>query len=75
MVRVDILKKEHPELLKVSEDYFSSLTEHDRAVEEKGIEKTRTGIAKKLIKNPKLSDQEIADVSGLSLAEVEKLRK
>lgn len=75
MIRVDKLKSGHPELLRSADEFFASLTEHDKAVEEKGIEKAKIGIAKKLIENPKLNDQEISDISGLSLADVKKLRK
>lgn len=75
MIRVDKLKSGHPELLRSADEFFASLTEHDKAVEEKGIEKAKIGIAKKLIENPKLTDQEISEVSGLSLEDVKRLRK
>jgi len=75
MIRVDKLKSGHPELLRSADEFFASLTEHDKAVEEKGIEKAKIGIAKKLIENPKLTDQEISEVSGLSLEDVKILRK
>ena len=41
MIRVDTLKKEYPELLKASDEFFSSLTEHDQAVKEKGMEEEK----------------------------------
>jgi predicted transposase/invertase (TIGR01784 family) len=75
MIRVDKLKSGHPELLRSADEFFASLTEHDKAVEEKGIEKTKIGIAKKLLENPKLTDQEISEVSGLSLEDVKRLKK
>jgi predicted transposase/invertase (TIGR01784 family) len=71
MIRVDKLKSGHPELLRSADEFFASLTEHDKAV----AEKTKIEIAEKMIGNDKLSDQDISDVSGLSLADVNKLRK
>ena len=38
MIRVDTLKSQHPDLLEYAEDKFQHLTEHNQAVEEKGIE-------------------------------------
>ena len=79
MIRVDKLKSGRPDLLKSADEFFSSLTEHDKAVEEKGIEKgiekTQIEIAKKLIENSKLNDQEISEASGLSLETVKALKK
>ena len=72
MIRVDKLKSKHPELLRSTDEFFANLTEHDKAVKEKGIEETKIAIAKNLIKSTKLSDKEIAEVSGLSLEDVEK---
>jgi hypothetical protein len=76
---VDKLKSGRPDLLKSADEFFSSLTEHDKAVEEKGIEKgiekTQIEIAKKLIENSKINDQEISEASGLSLETVKALRK
>ena len=61
------------------DEFFANLTEHDKAVEEKGIEKgvekATIGMVKKMIQNPQLSDQYIAEVSGLSLDDVKQMRK
>lgn len=79
MIKVDDLKVKHPELLKASEEFFASLTEHDQAVEEKGkLEgklESKIQVAQNLIKNTKLSDQEIADATGIPLFDIETLRK
>jgi len=79
MIKVDDLKAKHPELLKASEEFFASLTEHDQAVGEKskleGRLEGKFEVAKNLMKNPKLTNQEIADATEIPLSEVESLRK
>lgn len=69
MIRVDTLKKEHPDLLKASDEFFASLTEHDQAVKEKGLEE----VAKKLIRKG-MDSKEIAELTGISEVEVLKLK-
>ena len=63
MIRVDTLKSQHPELLKNSyyEDImlFRHLTEHNQAVEEKGMEKVTVAIAGNLLKG----DMSVADIA------------
>lgn len=39
MIRVDVLKAKHPELLKPSTEFFNALTEHNKAVEVNFLEK------------------------------------
>lgn len=76
MIKVDTLKKEHPDLLKASDEFFSSLTEHDQAVKEKGIEegrkKANQNFAKKLIYK-RMDPKEISELTDLSEEEVLKL--
>ncbi len=69
MIRVDVLKKERPELLKTLEDYFASLTEHDKAVEAKAID----SIAKKLLKS-NIPLEEIMEITGMSEDQIRKLK-
>ena len=69
MIRVDTLKKSHPDLLKASDEFFASLTEHDKAVKEKGLEE----VAKKLIRKG-MDLKEIAELTGISEVEVLKLK-
>jgi predicted transposase/invertase (TIGR01784 family) len=68
MIRVDTLKAQHPELLKASDDFFSTLTEHDKAVEEKGVER----VAKNFLKDG-MSLEAVARNTGLSLEQLKKL--
>ena len=70
MVRVDTLKKEHPELLRPTDEFFSNLTEHDKAV----AKKTKIEIAENMLKSGKTME-EIIDFTGLSSEDVKKLRK
>jgi predicted transposase/invertase (TIGR01784 family) len=70
MIRVDILKKEHPELLKASDEFFASLTEHDQAVRDKANQ----DLAKKLLTRKKMDSKEIAELTGLSEVEILKLK-
>ena len=69
MIRVDTLKKSHPDLLKASDEFFASLTEHDKAVKEKGLEE----VAKKLIRKG-MDLKEISELTGISEVEVLKLK-
>ena len=66
---VDTLKKSHPDLLKASDEFFASLTEHDKAVKEKGLEE----VAKKLIRKG-MDLKEISELTGISEVEVLKLK-
>jgi predicted transposase/invertase (TIGR01784 family) len=70
MIRVDVLKKEHPDLLKASEEFFNSLTEHDKAVEEKALVK----VVKNML-NKGSSIEEISSTTGLSAKEVKKIQE
>jgi hypothetical protein len=70
MIRVDTLKKEHPELLKSSEDFFSSLTEHNKAIEREALVK----VIKKMLKKG-LSIKDISSTTELSTQEVEEIQK
>jgi len=77
MIRVDNLKKTHPELLIASDEFFASLTEHDQAVKEKGLEegmaKANQELAKKLNRKG-MDSKEIAELTGLNEEEVLKLK-
>jgi predicted transposase/invertase (TIGR01784 family) len=76
MVRVDTLKAQHPELLKASDEFFSSLTEHDQAVKEKGLEEGKKEallVAARSMKKRGISNQEIAIDLGLTEEEVSKV--
>jgi hypothetical protein len=69
MIRVDTLKKSHPDLLKASDEFFASLTEHDQAVRDnKALE-----VAKKMILKG-MDVKEIAELTGISVSEVEVLK-
>lgn len=69
MIRVDTLKKSHPDLLKASDEFFASLTEHDQAVRDnKALE-----VAKKMILKG-MDLKEIAELTGISVSEVEVLK-
>lgn len=72
MIRVDTLKSQHPELLKSSEEFFSYLTEHDKAVEEKGIEKAKIEIARNLLKQGN-GVELVARSTGLSEDKIQEL--
>ena len=72
MIRVDTLKTQHPELLKASDDFFSSLTEHDQAVKEKGVEEGLIKVAQNMLKAKK-STLEIVAMTGLSEEQIKKL--
>lgn len=78
MIRVDTLKKEHPDLLKASDEFFASLTEHDQAVKEKGMEegerKMRFQIAQNMCSKG-LSIQDIVSTTGLSTEEIQKIKE
>jgi predicted transposase/invertase (TIGR01784 family) len=73
MIEVAKLKKEHPDLLKTSEEFFASLTEHDQAVKEKVMEEANQGFAKKLIQDGMEIDK-IIKLTGLSEEAVLKLK-
>lgn len=81
MIRVDTLKKEHPDLLKASDEFFASLTEHDQAVKEKGLEegfekgkaKANQELAKKLTLKG-MDTKEITELTGLNEEEILKLK-
>jgi len=49
MIQVDTLKKKHPDLLKASDEFFASLTEHDQAVKVQGKEENAREVAKRMI--------------------------
>ncbi len=68
MIRVDTLKKVHPDLLKASDEFFASLTEHDQAVKEKGLEE----VAVNMLRAGK-DIEEIIKMTGLSQERVKKL--
>ena len=72
MIRVDTLKTRHPELLKASDDFFSSLTENDQAVKEKGVEEGLIKVAQNMLK-AKRSILEIVAMTGLSEEQIKKL--
>jgi predicted transposase/invertase (TIGR01784 family) len=74
MIRVDTLKQEHPELLKASEDYFDTLTEHNKSVMDQGERKMQIQIAQNMY-NKGLSIQDIVSTTGLSTEEVEKIKR
>ena len=69
MIRVDTLKKSHPDLLKASDEFFASLTEHDQAVRDNKALK----VAKKMILKG-MDVKEIAELTGISVSEVEVLK-
>ena len=72
-------KKELPDTYKewrekFGPSYADNIVQEAAAAKEEGKEEAFKEVAKKLIKNQKLNDQEISDASGLSLDEVKKLR-
>jgi predicted transposase/invertase (TIGR01784 family) len=85
LIRVDILKKNHPDLLTASEEFFAGLTEHDEAVKrkereegviegmEKGIEEKAKKIARKMLKQGH-SLETICDVTELDIKTVKNCR-
>lgn len=73
MIRVDTLKKEHPELLKASEEFFASLTEHDQAVKDKAAKEVMENIARKMLSSGK-SIEEIEGMTGLHKDNIKKLK-
>ena len=73
MIRVDILKKEQPELLKASDEFFASLTEHDQAIREQSEEKALEKVAKKLIFDG-MSVEKVVEITGLSQEQIGKLK-
>lgn len=90
LIRVDVLKKSHPDLLTASADFFSGLTEHDEAVRQKGKrEGKEEGIAEGMAKgkeeerkevimnmiNQKFGDDLIMQITKISKEELEKYRK
>ena len=50
-------------------------SQHNKVVKEEGIKEGEFNIAKRMIENSNLSDVEISEISGLSLLDVETLRK
>ncbi len=73
MIRVDTLKSQHPELLQSSEEFFLSLTEHNKAVEEMGEEKGIEKVARNLLKDG-MSVEIVARNTGLSAEQIKKLK-
>jgi predicted transposase/invertase (TIGR01784 family) len=77
MIRLDTLKKKHPDLLKASEEFFSSLTEHDQAVKEKGFEEGRIEEAKTIalrMLSKGMQESVAAGMTGLSLQQIQELK-
>lgn len=72
MIKVDTLKKEHPDLFQASEEFFASLTEHDQAVKEEGRVETIRDFAKKMIQEG-LERERVIKLTGLSEEEILKL--
>ena len=73
MIRVDVLKKEHPDLLYAAEKLFANVTEHDQAVREKTQKEELEKVARKMLAAGK-TVAEIMEMTGLSLEQVEKSR-
>ncbi len=73
MIRVDNLKKTHPDLLIASDEFFASLTEHNQAVKEEGKSEANQELAKKLARKG-MAFKEIEELTGLSEGEVLKLK-
>jgi predicted transposase/invertase (TIGR01784 family) len=71
-IRVDKLKKEHPDLLKASDEFFISLTEHDQAVKLQGIEQGIEQVARNM-KHANKTIDEIVQVTGLSEGLIKRL--
>lgn len=72
MIRVNTLKEKHPDLLKASDEFFASLTEHDKAVREKGIQEAFEKFAKNMLNSGKTID-DIVQMTGFSKDQIEKL--
>jgi predicted transposase/invertase (TIGR01784 family) len=72
MIRVDTLKQKHPDLLKASDEFFASLTEHNQAVKEKGKEENAREVAKELIIDG-MPLEKVSKVTKLNLKVVEAL--
>jgi predicted transposase/invertase (TIGR01784 family) len=72
MIRVDILKKEQPELLKASGEFFASLTEHNQTVKEKGKEEKALEVAKRMIMDG-MPSEKVSRMTELSFKDVEAL--
>lgn len=69
LIRVDTLKKSHPDLLTASEDFFAGLTEHDEAVRKMGREEGREEFIMNMI-NQNLTDDLIMKIAKLSQEEL-----
>ena len=67
MIRVNTLKEKHPDLLKASDEFFASLTEHDKAVREKGIQE----VASRLISDG-MPLEKVIKITGLSKEQIRK---
>lgn len=72
MIRVNTLKEKHPDLLKASDEFFASLTEHDKAVREKGIQEAFEKFAKNMLNSGK-TIEDIVQMTGFSKDQIEKL--
>jgi predicted transposase/invertase (TIGR01784 family) len=72
MIRVNTLKEKHPDLLKASDEFFASLTEHDKAVREKGIQEALEKVATNMLNSGKTID-DIVQMTGFSKDQIEKL--
>ena len=83
LIRVDTLKKVHPEILTACELESSMYSEYNEIVKEigrkegkeEGIKEGEFNIAKRMIENTELTDVKISEFTGLSLLDVETLRK
>jgi predicted transposase/invertase (TIGR01784 family) len=72
MIQVDTLKKKHPDLLKTSDEFFASLTEHDQAVGVQAMEKNAREVAKRMISDAMVLEK-VVKMTQLSLEVVEAL--
>lgn len=74
LVKVDYLKHKHPEFLEQIEDLFANASEHDQIVKTMGIEEGKMETARNMIAKSIGDDVLIAELTGLTIEQVQNLR-